>query len=889
MPFESEAQRKAMYASASGKGNIGIPKEVAKKFIKHSTDEIPKEPTVLSTPEFIEDESSDLTEARHQLDSIQYEIKAIAQKILAYKGDGLMQKVQELHSKDKEIVARLGQSTEAVPRHEDDSEAWETKEGKNKNGGLNAKGRASYNKEHGAHLKAPQPEGGSRKASFCARMKGMKEKLTSSATAHDPDSRINKSLRKWKCDSDSIKEDIGKICDSILDYAQSIPDEDPCWQGFTQYGMKEKNGKQVPNCVPDDGKKQINGNVAIYDRPDALVPEKPQVVMPIEKDAGKFGRSSGILFLTSDNQTLMIRRGDGGDYPYTWCVPGGHQNPEDKDLEECARRECFEETGIDYKGKLEVLHDDGQFCTYIARNVKKEDVTLNYESSGYDWADIHCPPLPLHPGLEIALKVASAKTEMDIAELIKCDILSSPQMYANIGLFAIRITGTGLAYRSSINEYVWRDSSLYLNDEFLKRCNGLMVIMDHPESAVLTPKEFKDRVVGSIMLPYIKGDEIWGIAKIYDQDAIDEICEGEISTSPSVVFDNTAGNTTLTTENGDPLLIEGVPFLLDHIAIVTKARGSKGVWDKGGEATGVLLTNPEVSDMTENRNDPKADANGDKLDAILSALSNLAVRVDAMEKDLPAPPLVTAADKKAKRKDDDDDAMCDDDDEESESEAKEMMERKADKKRKDDDDDSKHRKDAKKRKDAEGSDPKEHGKAGEMKPDDEGEVEHPGHIKFKKDDDEEEETKMDDDDEMAMKKDEEEAKMADAQAKADSVFSAFGKSATRPLQGENLTSYRKRLLRGLQAYSDSYKDVNLVKEIKGEKMLSIAEKQIFNDALVAAKSPTMYANDSEYEIHERDRSGRTITKFKGGFGWLDAFKVPSLRAKEFNLNPNNKR
>ena len=108
--------------------------------------------------------------------------------------------------------------------------------------------------------------------------------------------------------------------------------------------------------------------------------------------------------------------------------------------------------------------------------------------------------------------------------------------------------------------------------------------------------KFKKRAIGSIMLPYIKDDEVWGIAKIYDQEAIDEILEGEVSTSPAVVFDNTAGNITLTTENGEPLLIEGVPFLLDHIAIVTKARGSKGVWDKGGDATGVLLTNNEVSE-----------------------------------------------------------------------------------------------------------------------------------------------------------------------------------------------------------------------------------------------------------------------------------------------------
>ena len=77
--------------------------------------------------------------------------------------------------------------------------AWQRKEGKNPEGGLNAKGRASYNRETGGHLKAPQPEGGSRKKSFCSRMSGMKKKLTSAKTANDPNSRINKSLRKWKC------------------------------------------------------------------------------------------------------------------------------------------------------------------------------------------------------------------------------------------------------------------------------------------------------------------------------------------------------------------------------------------------------------------------------------------------------------------------------------------------------------------------------------------------------------------------------------------------------------------------------------------------------------------------------------------------------------------
>lgn len=78
------------------------------------------------------------------------------------------------------------------------SPSWQRKEGKSPSGGLNAKGRASLKKE-GHNIKPPQPEGGSRKKSFCARMEGHKKKNTSAKTARDPNSRINKALRKWKC------------------------------------------------------------------------------------------------------------------------------------------------------------------------------------------------------------------------------------------------------------------------------------------------------------------------------------------------------------------------------------------------------------------------------------------------------------------------------------------------------------------------------------------------------------------------------------------------------------------------------------------------------------------------------------------------------------------
>ena len=92
-----------------------------------------------------------------------------------------------------------------VPKNEEtevsEGAAWTKKSGKSESGGLNEKGRKSYERENpGSDLKRPSKKvGNKRRASFCARMKGMKKKLTSKKTANDPDSRINKSLRAWNC------------------------------------------------------------------------------------------------------------------------------------------------------------------------------------------------------------------------------------------------------------------------------------------------------------------------------------------------------------------------------------------------------------------------------------------------------------------------------------------------------------------------------------------------------------------------------------------------------------------------------------------------------------------------------------------------------------------
>ena len=108
---------------------------------------------------------------------------------------------------EKDIVDKGGKNKKI---EEAKSPAWQRKAGKSESGGLNAKGVASYRAANpGSKLKTAvttKPsklkkgsKSANRRKSFCSRMKGMKKKLTSAKTARDPDSRINKSLRKWNC------------------------------------------------------------------------------------------------------------------------------------------------------------------------------------------------------------------------------------------------------------------------------------------------------------------------------------------------------------------------------------------------------------------------------------------------------------------------------------------------------------------------------------------------------------------------------------------------------------------------------------------------------------------------------------------------------------------
>lgn len=583
-------------------------------------------------------------------------------------------------------------------------------------------------------------------------------------------------------------------------------------------------------------------------------------------------QAAGVLIQAKDGRILFVRRSGGSDEGL-WAMPGGKVEPGETP-EQSVIRETIEEIGIDLlKSNIPLAQwtrrqrDDVDYTTFITKVGRIFTPPRLVEHDKFMWARAEDAPTPLHPGVQVALN-RFKMDELGVARAIATGELTSPQRYENMSLFAMRITGTGVAYRQGLDEYVWRDPKIYLNDEFLARCNGLPVIVDHPEKNALDSQEFQDRVVGTILLPYIEGNEVWGIAKIFDDSTISMLETHRLSTSPAVVFRTPGSTKTKRLEDGKTLLIEGKPSLLDHLAIC-----EQGVWDKGGEPAGVksTLNDGGSDDMSgtmmngapagASAEKPPAAADnangGDPMDKVLAACDSLVKRMDALEAKFGGGEPAPAAEGGAAPPPVEDEAnkpspMMDGAGDEYPEEIKTMPEATAA---------DKVRKDAAKagwRADKSIRDAAAAARADS--------VESRLAARLA-----ELEARI-----PASLSDAEMAAMSELQARADTVYAAFGDSAPRPLQGETTLAYRRRLAKGMQAHSSAWKDVDL--SSLPENVISVAEAAIYADAMTAARNPAGLEADQLRELKSRDVTGRVVSTFVGEpRAWMQNFTANRRR------------
>lgn len=447
-----------------------------------------------------------------------------------------------------------------------------------------------------------------------------------------------------------------------------------------------------------------------------------------------------------------------------------------------------------------------------------------------------------------------ALNELDIARLIASGDLISPQHYQNVWLFALRISGTGVAYRQKLDEYVLRKPEGYLTEEFRLRCNGLPILWQHPPTDILTSEEFSKRVIGTMFLPYIEGDEVWGIAKIYNEEAAQRMQDEQLSTSPGVMATILLkGKIELDNGEQSTIVVEGAPVLADHLCVT-----SKGVWDRGGPPEGVRLDEAKGSTMTDETN-----KQGELLDKVLKGIdslrSDMSTRMDAIEEEM-------KADKK--RRDDAEEGK-------KKTDARKRADALKFSRRKDDDDDESYRK----RHDAEEEGLKnalvEAGEAEQLAAD--------SARRARKDAEEVEER-------AARKPIYQDSKLWDgsmsaAQARADEVYQTFGKQAPPPLAGETLRAYERRLLQPLLKYSPRWKSVDLVKIAIDSAAFDVVREQVFEDARADAGRTDLVEDEIRMVTKKHPITGLPIYEFVSSGGTFIGAKRADSPIFVGRLNP----
>ena len=133
---------------------------------------------------------------------------------------------------------------------------------------------------------------------------------------------------------------------------------------------------------------------------------------------------------------------------------------------------------------------------------------------------------------------------------------------------------------------------------------------------------------------------------------------------------------------------------------------------------------------------------------------------------------------------------------------------------------------------------------------------------------------------MKPKSDEEHSAFADAQARADAVFNGFGQRAPRPLEGEGLIDYRKRLATKLKGYSPQWKNTKFRK--LDDETFSTIETQVYADATTAASNP-VDLNPGELRMVTKidPTTGLRTNVFYGNESFVKQMGRPGRRVASF--------
>jgi hypothetical protein len=120
------------------------------------------------------------------------------------------------------------------------------------------------------------------------------------------------------------------------------------------------------------------------------------------------------------------------------------------------------------------------------------------------------------------------------------------------------------------------------------------------------------------------------------------------------------------------------------------------------------------------------------------------------------------------------------------------------------------------------------------------------------------------------------------QSRADKVYSANGQQADKPLYGETLSAYRRRLLKPLQKYSDTFRNSDLRVVAVDPAAFNAVEDSIYKSAADAAKDPRTVPLGFLRE-HVEQRGGHTYTTFTGRpISWMNQFAPTGKRIKRVN-------